>query len=302
MKFSILITTKNRLSDLMISLNSMQSIINRDDVEFIICDDGSIDGTSEYIENHFPKIHLIKNEVSKGYLANRNKMLNRSKAQYAISLDDDAHFLSKNPLEEIEKHFEENSNCSLIAFRIFWGNKEPKSLNSIDKEERVKGFVGCGHAWRIATWRVIPNYPEWFGFFGEEDFASFQLFKNNLEVHYLPSVLIHHRVDIIARKKNNDYLWRLRRSYRSGLYLCLLFYPLSKLPKILIYMLWIQLKTRTFKGDFKATVVIFQVFGDVFVNLPKILKQSNRFTNEEYRNYLKLTETKIYWKTNEQEL
>jgi len=280
----------------------MQSIINRDDVEFIICDDGSIDGTSEYIENHFPKIQLIKNEVSKGYLANRNKMLNRSKAQYAISLDDDAHFLSKNPLEEIEKHFEENSNCSLIAFRIFWGNKEPKSLNSIDKEERVKGFVGCGHAWRIATWRIIPNYPEWFGFFGEEDFASFQLFKNNLEVHYLPSVLIHHRVDIIARKKNNDYLWRLRRSYRSGLYLCLLFYPLSKLPKILIYMLWIQLKTRTFKGDFKATVVIFQVFGDVFVNLPKILKQSNRFTNEEYRNYLKLTETKIYWKTNEQEL
>jgi len=299
MKFSILITTKNRLSDLTISLNSMLSIINRDDVEFIICDDGSTDGTATYVATHFPKINLIRNEISKGYLFNRNKLLNICKGTYAISLDDDANFLSENPLEEIEKHFIENTNCGLIAFRIFWGKELPKSTTSDEEIEQVKGFVGCGHAWRIETWKKIPNYPEWFGFFGEESFASFELYKKNFEVHYLPSVLVHHRVDVIARKSNNDYQWRLRRSFRSGWYLFFLFYPLNVIPRKIVYTFWIQIKTKTFKGDLKATIAILQAIGDVFVNLFKIIKQSDRLTNEEYKKYLKITDTKIFWKPNE---
>ena len=299
MKFSILITTKNRISDLIVSLNSMQSIIDRDDVEFIICDDGSTDGTATYVATHFPKIHLIRNEVSKGYLFNRNKLLNTCKGVYAISLDDDANFLSENPLEEIEKHFIKNTNCGLIAFRIFWGKELPKSITSDEEIEQVKGFVGCGHAWRIETWKKIPNYPEWFGFFGEESFASFELYKRNFKVHYLPSVLVHHRVDVIARKSNNDYQWRLRRSLRSGWYLFFLYYPLKMIPRKIVYTLWIQIKTKTFKGDLKATIAILQAIGDVFVNLLKILKQRNKLTIQEYNNYLKITETKIFWKPNE---
>ena len=301
MKFSILITTKNRLSDLIISLDSIQSIISRDDVEIIICDDASTDGTANYVASHYPKIQLIINQVSKGYLVNRNMMLNVTKAQYAISLDDDANFLSENPLEEIEKHFIENVNCGLIAFRIFWGRHKPNSLFSADKAETVKSFVGCGHVWRIDAWKKISNYPEWFGFFGEEDFASIELFKKNREVHYLPSILIHHRVDIIARKKNYDYQWRLRRSYRSGWYLFFLYYPIKFLPKRLIYSVWIQLKTKTFKGDIKATLALFQAMADIFLNLPKLLKYSNRFTTEEFENYLKITDPKIFWKPNEDE-
>jgi hypothetical protein len=38
--------------------------------------------------------------------------------------------------------------------------------------ENVKSFVGCGHAWRMKAWHEIPNYPEWFEFYGEENYAS----------------------------------------------------------------------------------------------------------------------------------
>jgi hypothetical protein len=41
----------------------------------------------------------------------------------------------------------------------------------------LQSFVGCGHVWRMDAWRTIENYPEWFYFYGEEDFASYLLFK-----------------------------------------------------------------------------------------------------------------------------
>lgn len=295
-QFSILITTKNRLQDLIFTLDKIDYLINRPDVECIICDDGSIDGTFNYIKENFPKIKLFRNETSKGLIFSRNLLLEKTTAEYAISLDDDANFLSDNPLEEIENHFLKKNNCGVVSFRIYWGKNNPTSRQTIEKPLRVKGFVGCGHAWRMESWRAIPNYPDWFIFYGEEDFAAYQLFKKNIEIYYLPSVLVHHRVDVSARKNNDDYQLRLRRSFRSGWYLYFMFYPFTVIPKKLLYTLWMQIKMKTFKGDFKATLGIIQAIFDVIYNFPKLLKQSNRLTSEEYKAILKLSQSKIYWK------
>jgi glycosyltransferase involved in cell wall biosynthesis len=294
--FSILITTKNRHEDLRFTLEKINYLIERIDVECIICDDGSTDGTFEYLKSNYPKIQLIQNQKSKGLIYSRNVLLSKTTAKYAISLDDDANFLSQNPLEEIENHFNNNPSCGLIAFRIFWGLQLPLITNSEEKSHRVKGFVGCGHAWRLDSWKKIPNYPDWFIFYGEEDFASYQLFKEKLEVHYLPTILTHHRVSILDRKKNSDYQLRQRRSLRSGWYLFFLFHPWSILPRQLVYSLWMQIKNKTLKGDYKATLGILQAIGDVIINFPKLLGQNNRLTCKEYSDYQKLPKTILYWK------
>ena len=44
--FSILITTKNRKSDLSFTLEKIKYLLEREDVDCIICDDGSSDGTA----------------------------------------------------------------------------------------------------------------------------------------------------------------------------------------------------------------------------------------------------------------
>lgn len=295
-KFSILISTKNRVDDLKYTLIKINHLINLHYVTCVIFDDGSTDGTYNYVKENYPKIILYRNEISKGYLYCRNKMLDETNAEFAISLDDDANFLSQNPLEAIEKYFIENKNCALLSFRIFWGKQLPISLNTFEIPHRVKGFVGCGHVWRMSAWKKIPNYPEWFVFYGEEEFASYQLFKINQEIHYLPSVLVHHRVDVKSRKNNTDYAVRLRRSLASGWYLYFLFYPIKTIPKKIVYSLWIQLKNKTFKGDFKATKGIFNAISDLVLNSPKLVKQSNRLSYQEYQEILKLPLNKIYWK------
>ena len=294
--FSILISTKNRINDLKLSLLKIQSLIDETNVEVVIYDDGSTDGTYEFIKENFPAVKLERNIFSKGYLYCRNKMLNQTRSEFAISLDDDAHFVTEQPLQLIANYFDKNSIVGLLGFRIFWGLVEPVQTFSSELSYRMKSFVGCAHVWRMSAWREIPNYPEWFVFYGEEDFASYQLFKNKWEIHYLPEVLVHHRVDIKARKNNADYSLRLRRSLRSGWYLYFLFFPIRLIPRLLIYSIWMQLKSKVFKADWKALVAILLAMMDLLLAIPKIIKNSNRLTNTEYVAYQKLALTKLYWK------
>jgi glycosyltransferase involved in cell wall biosynthesis len=293
--FSILITSKNRLTDLAFTLNKIKCLLKDYEVECVVFDDGSSDGTYAYVKENFPEVQLQRNAVSKGYIFCRNKMLNETQADYAISLDDDAHFVTENPLESIKSHFEQNANCGLVALRIFWGLDELVFKLSNEKPHQVQGFVGCAHVWRMTAWRDIPDYPEWFVFYGEENFASYELFKKNWEVHYLPEVLVRHRVDVKSRKKNADYAIRLRRSLRSGWYLFFLFYPLKTIPSKMGYSLWIQFKHKVFKGDLKALQAIVLALLDLVYNMPRILKNSNRLMDKEYESYNQLPETKIYW-------
>ncbi len=296
--FSILITTKNRKNELFFTLNSINTI-NSDKVEIVVFDDGSSDGTSDLIKEKFPSVLLYRNEISKGYMYCRNFMLNTTQAKYAISLDDDSNFLSDNPLEKIKNYFINNHDCGVIAFRIFWSDEKPNTIQTNQKTSQVKGFVGCGHAWRMDSWKVIPNYPEWFVFYGEEEYASYQLFKKKIQIHYLPSVLVHHRVKVQSRKLQSDYIQRQRRSLRSGWYLYFLFFPLKVIPKKISYSIYMQIKNKTFKGNFKATFAMIKAIFDLLLNLPKLSMQSNRLSIEEYNDYQKLEESKIYWTPNE---
>ena len=121
--FSILISTKNRKDDLFYTLNSIFSKIKSNNYEVVVFDDASTDGTSEMITENFPKVILQKNKKSRSYIYCRNKMLNETKADFAISLDDDANFLTENLFEIIESFFNQNPKCGLIAARIYWDKK-----------------------------------------------------------------------------------------------------------------------------------------------------------------------------------
>ena len=294
-KYSIVITTSNRVNDLKITLKSLENLLLRKDVELLICDDNSSDDTKTFLKENYHQHILIFNKKNKGLIYNRNILNEKAQGNYIISLDDDANFLSDNPLEEIENYFSNNLKCGVISFRIFWGINEPAKLMSSEKPNIANSFVGCGHAWRKDSWNKITNYPAWFIFYGEENFATLQLVKNNLEVHYNPNILVHHRVDLIKRKNNSDYYIRLRRSLRSGWYLYLLFYPIKKTPKLFLYTLWIQLKTKVFKGDFRAFFSIFRAILDVLIHIPKILRNSSRLTDNQYKKFRCLPDVNIYW-------
>ncbi|WP_333600059.1 N-acetylneuraminate synthase family protein [Flavobacterium sp.] len=295
-KVDILISTKNRCNDLLFTLEKIKHLLN-ENVQCVIFDDGSADDTSQKVTTLFPEVVLQRNETSKGYLFCRNKMLNETKADFAISLDDDAHFLTENPIDLVTDYFSKNPTCGLIAARIFWSKATAEYIASNDIPQTVKSFVGCGHVWRMKAWREIPNYPEWFEFYGEENFASFQLFKHQWAIHYVPELLVQHRVDLKQRTQtHNDFAFRHRRSLRADWYNYFLFFPISKVPRKLAYSVWMQCKTKIFKGDFKVIKPLFLALFDLIAAVPKLIQFRKPLTAEEYDRFNKLNEAKIYWK------
>lgn len=295
-KFSILISTKNRCDDLLLTLCKIKYLFG-DNVNCVVFDDGSTDNTSEKIKTKFPEVALFRNEVSKGYIYCRNKMLNETDADFAISLDDDAHFLTTNPIEIITDYFLQNPLCGLIATRIVWCKGNAENIASNEIAQSVKSFVGCGHVWRISAWREIPNYPEWFEFYGEENFASLQLIKKHWQIHYVPQLFVQHRVDLKHRTKtNDDFAFRHRRSLRADWYNYFLFFPLKVIPKKIAYSVGMQFKNKILKGNLKVIRPLFLAIFDMIFTIPKLIKFRNKLTAAEYDNYLKLNEAKIYWK------
>ena len=297
MKFAIHISTKNRKDDLLLTLATVYPLLENPAVECVVFDDGSEDGTAEAVKAQFPEVHLLQNKTSKGYIYCRNVMLNETQADVAVSLDDDAHFLSDNPLEIIGEYFKENPKCGLIAFRIYWSKTAPESTKSSQVPEVVKSFVGCGHAWRMDAWRDIPSYPEWFEFYGEENFASLQLFKNSWEIKYMPQVLVWHRVDLKQRKNvTKDFALRYRRGLRAGWFNIFLFYPPGKALLFFLYSVWRQMKTKILRGQLQVVFPVLGALWDLLRLSPNILKNRTAFTSKEFANYTKLKEPKIYWK------
>ncbi|MFK7113878.1 glycosyltransferase [Flavobacterium oreochromis] len=118
--FSIQITTKNRLEELEISLQKLCFLFDNKNIEIVIYDDGSEDNTFEFVKRKYPNIKLFRNNKSKGLIYCRNFMLNRTTADYTISLDDDSNFVANDFLEIIDDFFQKSPKCGVIAARIFW--------------------------------------------------------------------------------------------------------------------------------------------------------------------------------------
>jgi hypothetical protein len=214
--FTILITTKNRLEALRFTLDKIAHLLARPEVNCIICDDGSTDGTTDYLQKHHPEILRIRNEKSRGLIYSRNKLLGLTTSDYAISIDDDLHFITLNPMELIADYFESHPECSLVGFRIFWSKAEPSDTQTSEKPVRMKSFAGGAHAWRMSSWRQIPIIHPGLFFTVRKTLPLMKCLKR-LEIHYLPSVLVHHRVDLKARKKTRTIPSGLGVPLESGL-------------------------------------------------------------------------------------
>ena len=112
-KISIIMPNYNCLSYLKKAIHSVLMQKNLC-FELIIVDDGSTDGSCEYLEwmeKNYKQIRLIK-QSNKGVINARNKAIQQSKFKYIAFLDSDDYWYP-NKLKKQISYMEENKNCGL---------------------------------------------------------------------------------------------------------------------------------------------------------------------------------------------
>ncbi len=292
LSFSLLIATRNRRADLLRTLEAMAPALLPAH-EVVVLDDASDDGTAEAVAAGFPGVRLLRHEVRTGYIAARNELLDLARGELAISLDDDAEIVTPGFLDLVAEHFEAHPRCGVAALRIFWGRSLPEgAVEKAGDPRRVQSFVGCGHVWRLEGWRQLPPYPAWFEMYGEEAFASYELLRRGWEVHYLPSVLVHHRVEIAGRPAA-ERAWRYRRQLRAGLFLSCLFHPRRLLPRHLGYAFWDQ--ARRLPGSDRRLADLLWVAAELARHGLRLRAERRALSPEQWSLWQSLAPALIYW-------
>ena len=118
---SVIITTRNRILKVE---RAICSVLNQtyNNIEIIVVDDFSNDGTFEYIKNKFPSIIIIRNKKKLGGSGSRNIGIKKSNGLYISFLDDDDYF-RKDKIEIQYNTYLKEKNSSLITSRFINLNK-----------------------------------------------------------------------------------------------------------------------------------------------------------------------------------
>lgn len=92
---TVYLPTHNRVGYLR---RAVKSVLGQsfEDFELVICDDGSVDETHEYLKALCKtdcRVKVVRNEVAMGACASRNRAISVAKGEFITGLDDDDEFL-----------------------------------------------------------------------------------------------------------------------------------------------------------------------------------------------------------------
>lgn len=289
--FSILIPTYNRLNFLKEALNSVFNQTFTGPYEVIVVDDGSQDGTWEFLENLAKtkdNLKILRHPENRGVASARNSALSLVKGEYLLFLDSDD-LLMDYTLERALSTIEINEPRVVVASTYIKKNSKLKvkklpHISDYEPTKRLKLFLD-------------GNFSDTIYFLRKDIFRKFR-FSENLKVREdwvlkgkiwateIPS-LIKNPLAIIK-----DHTDRLRKRYDLYLEATLLSveYLFRELPSefqsLKNYALsraYIELGIKAFQG--KNFIQAFEFYKKALERDPKIIKNF-RFLKKFLKTYL----------------
>jgi glycosyltransferase involved in cell wall biosynthesis len=137
-KVSVIIPTYNRLPMLKEAINSVLAQ-NFEDMELIVVDDGSTDGTAEEMKRYGGRVRLIQHSENRGVSAARNRGILQAKSKYIAFLDSDDLWV-KGKLKTQAAFLDDNPHYPLCYTDEIWIRKG-KRVNPMLKHAKYSGWI-----------------------------------------------------------------------------------------------------------------------------------------------------------------
>jgi len=288
MNISVMITTKNRVADLVKTLHFLRELKTQP-MEVLITADGCTDDTVEVVESEMRKgdiqnLCLIINEVGKGSVASRDRMMREAKGDLVLALDDDSYPEQMDCLTTLQELFESNPKLAIATFPQR-SDEYPESLTQDNFEEAhpVRSFPCSGACLRVSTYRTLRGFePMFFHMYEEPDYAL-QCVAAGYDVLYTPAITIRHHWAGSGRSELRNHHRHARNELWSTVMRC-------PFPQMILMIGWRIFSQARFAAGRGVSWLIMEPlwWWDAIKGIPQAMHRRHPVTWAGYRKWLSM--------------
>jgi GT2 family glycosyltransferase len=288
MTISIMITTRNRVDDLCLTLAKIKSLLPSPE-EVLVTADGCMDSTEEMLESEKRKgeiknLKVIVNHDGKGSVASRDQMMRMAYGDLVLSLDDDSYPQQVECLKTLQELFENNSNLSIATFPQR-SDEYPKTLTQkcFGEAHSVRSYPSSGACLRVSTYRSLPGYePMFFHAYEEPDYAL-QCVSAGYDVVYYPEITVRHHYSAVGRNEIRTHHRHARNELWSTVIRC-------PFPQMLLMIAWRIYSQARFAAKRGVAWLIREPlwWWEALKGIPQVLNRRHPVTWAGYRKWLSL--------------
>jgi GT2 family glycosyltransferase len=220
MRVSIMITTRNRLTELRRTVQMFSKLDPAPD-EILITADDCADGTVEFIKSALPDAKLIVNEQMRGSVVSRDRMMREARGDLVLALDDDSY---PEPLDCIARFvpiFEERPRLAVLHFPQRTDEyRETLAQTDFGPERLTRSFANSGAVLRRSTYLRLPGFESRFFHMYEEPDYGLQCLAAGYDVLFSPVITIRHHYSRQTRDEIRIHHRHARNEFWSNLLRC----------------------------------------------------------------------------------
>lgn len=252
-KISVIIPNYNGIKFLE---KCFQSLIKQKHIhEIIIIDNGSSDGSVEYIEKYFPEFTLIKNQTNLGFAAAVNQGIEYSSSEYIFLLNNDVE-LDEFCTDNLLKCMKNSENTFAVSSRMVqYHHKEliddagdeytilgwtkrvgyGKSYHNYERQRKI--FSACAGAalYKKSILNEIGYFDENFFAYMEDIDLSYRALIHGYECLYCPKAVVYHIGSATSGSRYNEF--KIKLAARNNIYVPYKNMPWPQLALNLFFLL-----------------------------------------------------------------
>jgi GT2 family glycosyltransferase len=164
MKLSVVIICWNDLRVLRDCLHSIYQGTHSTDFEVLVSDNGSTDGSVEFIRQRYPEVRVLENRANLGFAKGNNVGIRASNADYVLILNPDT-IIHDGALDRLVQFAERHPEAGAFGCRVL--NPDGTYQTSARLFPTVRRYwvsaLGLKKLASVSSLFLFEEYPRWFG-------------------------------------------------------------------------------------------------------------------------------------------